>query len=111
MSTNELNILEADAIKVGSAIASAVTTGTGSATLDPIQAQVASKTLDCTVSLGVSKGTAAPKGNVVNDGIRLGEAFAQAFISGNGTATLDAFGFTVAGESIVVNITVAVSAR
>lgn len=105
------NIIVDDAIKIAEAIASAATAGTGSASLDPVQALVGGKTLDASISLSFSKGSAPPKGNPLNDGIRLGEAFAQAFLTGSGSATLDPVGFSLAGNQIVCTVAVSVTAR
>lgn len=106
-----LTILEKDAIAIGEAIATGVAGGSGSATLQAIQAQVGGKTLDVTATINVSKASAPPKVNGMNDAIRLGEAFAQAFLTGTAAATLDAFGVNIAGTELAIATNLTVSAR
>lgn len=106
-----LTILEKDAIAIGEAIATGVAGGSGSATLQPIQAQVAGKTLDVTATINVSKATAPPKASGMNDAIRLGEALAQAFAAGTSSATLDPFGVNIVGTELAIATSLAVSSR
>lgn len=107
-----VQVLEKDAIALGEAIASAATSGTGSATLQPAQAQVAGKTLDVTLSVSISKGSAPAKsGDLLASGLRLGEAFAQAVLQGSSSATFDPFGVNVAGTELVITASVSVSVR
>jgi hypothetical protein len=109
--SNDLAVLGGDALKLGEAIATALVSGNATATLDPIEAKVANATLDVSAKVAISEGSTPNKPSVVNDAIRLGEALAEAFTQGTGTATLDPFGVSFAGKSLVFAATVTASKR